>query len=90
MLSNKSNSLSYMITDGSENRKNKFLMYFDPVTRVSDKPLRQFFVSIYLYPLFSRTVWINKLRDLMKRFSLTKVAIEIGKIHFFSYHSNDC
>ena len=39
MLSNKSNSLSYMITDGSKNRKNKFLMYFDPVTRVSDKPL---------------------------------------------------
>ena len=25
-----------MITDGSKNPKNKFLMYFDPVTRVSD------------------------------------------------------
>ena len=36
MLSNKSNICSYMITDGSKNPKNKFLMHFDPVTTVSD------------------------------------------------------
>ena len=45
---------------------------------------------IYLIPVFSRIVWINKLYDLIKRFSLTKVATEIGKKTFFSYHSNDC
>ena len=36
MLSNTSNTLSYMIIDGSKIQKRKFLMHFDPDTRVFD------------------------------------------------------
>ena len=53
-------------------------------------PLWRFFLSsLYLIPFLPRIVWIDELHDLMKWFSLTKVAMEIRKIHFFSY-SNDC
>ena len=34
---------------------------------------------IHLIPFFSRIVWIKKFHDLMKRFSLTKVAIKKEK-----------
>ena len=66
MLSNKSNPLSHMITNGSKNQKNYFLMYFEPVTRVSDLsgglqdiPLRPyFFIRIYLsdYIIFKNSL----------------------------------
>ena len=36
MLSNKSNTLNYMIMDGIKNPKNKFLLHFDLITKHSD------------------------------------------------------
>ena len=54
------------------------MIHFDPVTRVSDlsdglqdTPLHRFFFSrlIYMIPFVSRIVWIDKLHNLMKRFS---------------------
>ena len=87
-----------MITDGNKNPKNKFLMEFHLVTRVSDldgiqdTPCDDFSSVdfIWLITFSSRTVWINNFHNLMKRFSLTKVAIVIGKTDFLSYHSNNC
>ena len=70
MLRNKSNPLSYTMTNSSKNNGGQ------------DKPLGQFFLSkLYLFhSIFSLIYWIVKLYDLMKEFaSLTMVAMEISK-----------
>ena len=69
-------------------------MYFDPADSILTSGmgyeihLCNDFSSvdfIYLIPIFSRIVWIDKMQ-----ISLTKVAMEIGNRHYFSYHNNDC
>ena len=79
MLSNKSNPLSYMITNGNKDKKKnkkKTLIHFESVTRVSDLSdelqhtnlSRFFFRRLYLIPFFPRIVWIDKLYDLTRGF----------------------
>ena len=90
---NKSNPLSCMITNGSKNQK-KFLMYFDPVARVSDLSdglkihLCDDFSSvdyISLIRFFSRIAWIDKLHDLVKEFFPNKGCHGNRKNIFFSF-----
>ena len=76
----------------------KFLLHFDPVANVLTNGVevatfRQFFlIDHYLFDTnFSGEVveLISCIIRLKKFFSLTMVAIEMGKRHYFSYHSNN-
>ena len=97
MLSKKPNPLSYMIKNGSKNPKNNFLgtltLLLGSLTLLMSYKLCDDFSSVdfmYLIPLFSRIIWIDKLHNVRKGFVPNKDGQENRKNPFFSYHGSNC
>ena len=98
-VTQKSNPLSYMITNGSKNPQINFwcilTLLLRSLTLVMACKIQicDYFSSgdfIYLIPFFFNDLldWYAAWFD-EEIFSLTKVAMEIGKRHFYSHHNND-